>query len=353
MARRKGSLLRQLTLGLSLAIVFLSLASFYYQYRVQRHILTTSISSDLRRQAGLLRSWLEHAETEEERQAVSNRYFQTLEYIEKARQEVVVVDAECRIVATNTERQPGNEYSSSSLTDALRPGVDPGGLQRVIDGQAVCALPLYATSAHRNIAGALLLRQPLTAVDALADSLMFGAFTLLATTLLIIVLVVHVVLRLKVHKPMQAIFMQEYRIREGDLARIDAEDPSNEFSDLYAMYNEMVVRIAEQKKAILEQKDHVALAQLARQAIARVTPPLDEILSRSRALLEGQSSLSEDDRMTLKVIIGNITRIARELKALVVAGDKSAGWLKREADKIRDYDQGTGENKDGDKYVLE
>lgn len=353
MAKRKGSLLRQLTLSLGLAIVFLSLASFYYQYRVQKHILTGSISSDLRRQAGLLRSWLEHAQTDTERQEVSKRYFQTLEYIEKAGQEVVVVDAKCRIIATNTDRKPGDEYSSASLRDAMRPGMVPGGVERMISDEAICALPLYATAAHKKITGALLLRQPMTAVEALADSLMFGAFTLLAATLLIIVLVVHVVLRLKVHKPMQAIFMQEYRIREGDLAKIDAEDPSNEFSDLYAMYNEMVVRIAEQKKAILEQKDHVALAQLARQAIVRVTPPLDEILSRSRALLEGQSSLSDDDRTTLKVIIANITRIARELKALVVAGDKSAGWLKREADKIRDYDKGTEDNKEGSKHVLE
>jgi len=172
---------------------------------------------------------------------------------------------------------------------------------------------------------------------------MLGAFGVLAATLVIMVCVVHGVLRAKVHKPMQAIFMQEYRIREGDLATIDAEDPANEFSDLYAMYNEMVLRIAEQKKAILDQKDHAALARLVRQAISRLSDPLGDILARSRELLEDGTSLSDEDQNTLKHIIGNITRIVRELKSIVVEGSRSASWLQHEADKIREYKRVAGE----------
>jgi len=242
------------------------------------------------------------------------------------------------------------------LEEVMANGASPdGACRREVQDYAI-ALPFYSDPARTQLAGGVLLRQPLTDVGSLVDSLMLGAFVLLAVTLCIIVVVVHIVLRLKVHKPMQAIFMQEYRIREGDLAKIEAADPANEFSDLYAMYNEMVTRIAEQKRAILDQKDHVALAHLARQAVTRLTEPLDEILTRGRTLLEHQSSLSDEDRTTLKQIIGNITRIARELKSIVVEGNKSASFLKREADKIRDYgkqaDDGQQGQSDG-KYVLE
>ena len=346
MAKRKGSLLRQLTVSLGLAIIFLSLASFYYQYQVERHILMASIRDDLAHQANLLRAWLGPAQTDEDRAAIARQYVETLEHLGGDRRTIIIVDADSRVVTSNAEQEPGQVYRPAPLAEAMAAGAPPEGVSLEFAGESVIALPCYASPARKVVKGGILLRQPLTAVEKLAASLMLGAFILLAVTLAIIVVVVHVVLRLKVHRPIQAIFMQEYRIREGDLAKIEAADPQNEFSDLYAMYNEMVTRIAEQKKAIFEQKDHVALARLVRQAIARLTGPLDEILTEARALLEHESSLSDDDRKTLRQIIGNITRIARELKSMVEEGDKSATWLKHEAEKLRQYEQSTPDQTD-------
>ena len=348
MGKRKGSLLRQLTVSLGLAIIFLSLASFYYQYQVEKRILMRSIRSDLVRHAEVLRTWLTEPSTAEARGKVARQYVRTIGDLDKVGQEVIIVDAESRIIAANTGQQPGHDFANKSLQGAMAPGAPADGICEEVAGAYVVALPCYAGAAQRQVTGGILVKQPLTAVDQLAGSLMLGAFVVLAATLVIIVVVVHVVVRLKVHQPMQAIFMQEYRIREGDLAKIEAEDPANEFSDLYAMYNEMVVRIAEQKKAILEQKDHVALAQLVRHAISKLTGPLNEILAQSRTLLEGQSSLSDADRATLKQIIGNITRIARELKSIVLEGDKSAIWLKREAERVRERMEERDSGKDGE-----
>ncbi len=354
MAKHKGSLLRQLTLSLGLAIVFLSLASFCYQYRVEKRILTGSICDDLRNQANQLRTRLGQAETTEERDAIASQYIETLGHLGEGQREVVVVDKDSRIVASNGGQEPGQPAGSEILREAMAPGGSSGEVCREAAGKYIIALPCYADAADARINGGVLLKQPLTAVAHLANRLMLSAFVALAVTLVVIVLVVYAVLRLKVHKPMHAIFMQEYRIREGDLARIEAEDPGNEFSDLYAMYNEMVVRIAEQKKAILDQKDHAALAHLVRQAIAQLTAPLDEILAESRTLLEHQSSVSEADQNTLKQIIAHITRIARELKSIVVEGDKSTTWLRREAKKIREYKKVSGgEEKDEGKQGLE
>jgi len=340
MAKRKGSLLIQLTVNLSLAIVFLSLASFYYQYQVEKHILTGSIRGDLARQAGLLRAWLEGAPGPEARRKVAEQYVETIRHLDKAKQQVMVVDARGKLVATNIENAAGHPLLDEALA---RPSAAEGKCIEV-DGEYIIALPCRVNG--ELIAG-VLLKQPLTAVDRLADSLMLGAFVLLAATLVIIVLVVHYVLRVKVHRPMQAIFMQQYRIREGDLAKIEAEDPANEFSDLYAMYNEMVVRIAEQKRAIFGQQDHVALAHLVRQTIDRLTRPLDDTIAKSRALLEQSSSLSDADRATLKELIANITQMARELRSIVVEGDKSATWLKREAEKIDEHTKESGDPKAG------
>jgi len=340
MAKRKGSLLLQLTVSLSLAIVFLSLASFYYQYQVEKHILMGSIRSDLMRQAGLLRAWLEKAATPEGREKVAAQYIETVDHLDKVKQEIMVVDAQGKAVATNIEKATGHPL----LDEVMAKDAPAEGKCLEMDGKYIIALPCYV---DQKLVAGVLLKQPLTAVGRLADSLMLGAFVLLAITLVIIVLVVHYVLRVKVHQPMQAIFMQQYRIREGDLAKIEAEDPANEFSDLYAMYNEMVVRIAEQKRAIFDQKDHVALAQLVRQTIAKLTRPLDEILTKSRALLEQPSSLSDTDRVTLKEVIANITRMARELKAIVVEGDKSATWLKREAEKVDEHTKESGDGETG------
>ncbi len=342
MAKRKGSLLLQLTLRLGLAVVFLSLASFFYQFRVQRHIMVGSIRSHLTRQATLLRSWLAQAADAAERERVASQYIQTLEHLGAARQTVVVVDEKGAVLSSSTPDPKGVVYVNDALQRALEPGAPTDGVHAQDGDEYLIALPCYSDAARTKTWGAVLLRQPLTAVDRLADSLMLWAFIVFAATLVVIVAVVHYVLRVRVHRPMQAIFMQEYRISEGDLAKIEAQDPGNEFSDLYAMYNEMVVRIAEQKKAIIEQKDHVALAQLVRQAIARLTGPLDGILAESRTLMEHESSLAEEDRKLLKQIISNITRIARELRSIVVEGDKSASWLKREAEKIPHYESESG-----------
>lgn len=352
MAKHKGSLLRQLTLSLGLAIIFLSLSSFYYQYQVEKHILMANIRSDLVRQGCLLRTWLGEAASPEERRSVAQQYVQTLAYLEKTKQEIIIVDDQSRVLAASTGLEPGADFGMQVLKEVMAPDAPPDGKTLVLGSDYIIALPFYA---DKRVAGAIHLKQPLTAVEHLADSLMLGAFILLAVTLAIIVVVVYVVLRLKVHKPMQAIFMQEYRIREGDLARIEAEDPANEFSDLYAMYNEMVLRIAEQKKAILEQKDHVALAQLVRHAVARLTGPLEQIGAESRLLLEHESSLSDADRTTLKQIIANVTRIVRELKAIVLEGDKSATWLKHEAEKVREHTdvKKPTDEKAGGKYPLE
>jgi len=353
MAKRKGSLLRQLTVSLGLAIVFLSLASFYYQYRTERHILLNNIRTDLRRQANLLRKWLAQAGSPAEEKRIALHYVQALERLSETGQRIVIVDARQRVVAASDSPEPQDDYARGLLAQVLAPDASPDGVSVEIAGQCIIALPYSAAAPKNGLGGAVLLQQPLTAVDRLADHLMLNSFALLATTLALVVVVVHYVLRIKVHRPMQAIFMQEYRIREGDLARIEAEDPKNEFSDLYGMYNEMVTRIAEQKRAIIDQKDHVAVAQLVRQAISRLTGPLDEILVRSRTLMERASSLTPEDQATLKQIIGNITRIARELKTIVLEGDKSSTWLKHESEKIRDYDKKTGQNKADGKYVID
>lgn len=352
MAKRKGSLLLQLTLRLGLAIVFLSLASFFYQFRVQKHIMVSSIRSDLTRQATLLRSWLAQAADAVERERIAHQYIRTLEYLDPAKQTVVVVDEKGVVLASSKAEERGTVCVNNTIQKALEPGAPGEGIHAHDDNEYVVALPCYGDATRTKTWGAVLIRQPLTAVEKLADSLMLWAFIVFAATLVIIVVVVHYVLRVRVHRPMQAIFMQEYRISEGDLAKIEAEDPGNEFSDLYAMYNEMVVRIAEQKKAIIEQKDHVALAQLVRQAIARLTGPLDGILAESRTLMEHESSISEEDRKLLKQIIANITRIARELRSIVMEGDKSATWLKREAEKIPHYANADGESHTDGRHVI-
>lgn len=350
MTKHKGSLLRQLTISLGLAIVFLSLASFYYQYQTEKRILMKSIRGDLMRQANLLRAWLREARNDATRRRVAAQYVETLGHLNESKQELIVVDRDRKVIAASSGQEPGKVFGSEVLRQAMAPGAPPEGTCSEVGDEYVIALPCYTDAGRAEVSGGILLKRPLTAVDNLADSIMLATFLLLAATLVILVVVVHVVLRIKVHKPIQAIWMQEYRIREGDLARIEAEDPQNEFSDLYAMYNEMVMRIAGQKRAIMEQKDHVALAHLVRQAISRLTDPLDEILTDSRTLLERQSSLSDADRATLKKIIGSITQIARELKSMVVEGDKSATWLKQQAAKIREYDRrsdGQGEQQQG------
>jgi nitrogen fixation/metabolism regulation signal transduction histidine kinase len=345
MAKRKGSLLRQLTFSLGLAIIFLSLASFYYQYVVQRHILTTNIREELISQATLVRAWLVRAKTDQEREQIAKQYVETLEHIDQLKQQVLIIRADGTVITSS------NGYFSADMQrNAVKPGVAIEGVGRVEGEYYVVALPVFSDPALKTPAAAILIRQPMTVVGRLIDSLMLGAFILLAVTLVIIVSVVYYVVRLKVHKPMQAIFMQEYRIREGDLARIEAEDPSNEFSDLYAMYNEMVVRIAEQKKATLSQKDDVSVARAMRQAVGKLAQPLEDIGTQCRTLLEHESSLDPADRDALKKIVADVTRIVRELNVLVSEGNKSASLLKRQAERIRKYDQ------DGDKvkgkYVL-
>lgn len=333
MAKRKGSLLRQLTLGLGLAIVFLSLASFYYQYQTERYLLTDSIRGNLARQAQLLRSWLGQAKTDAQLREVARQYTETIEYMDESGHEVLILDSESKVLASTS----GREYGERVTNYVIRNALEQGGAEPVVrewEGAIRVGLAFETGVPGKQGTGVVMIQHPLTSVAVLADRLMLATFLLLAVTLVVIVVVVHVVLRLKVHKPIQAIWMQEYRIREGDLARIEAPDPNNEFSDLYAMYNEMVMRLADQKRAILEQKDHAALGQLVRESIDRLTGPLDDILTKSRTLLEHESSLSEDDRKLLKEIIGNITRMARELKAIVVEGDESAGWLQREADRL-------------------
>ena len=343
MAKRKGSLLWQLTLSLGLVIVFLSVSSFYYQLQVEKRILIQNIRADMMSQASLLRVWLTQSDNPVERLDAAERYLEVATHREEAGRQIVIVDAESKIIAENTGDPRGKYYPDPALAEAMGEDRPEGGVARIVGDRYVVALPCFADPTKKKLMGAVLLRQPLTEIDQLTAVLMLGEFIVLAVTLVIIVGVVHLVLRAKVHKPMQAIFMQEYRIREGDLATIEAEDPANEFSDLYAMYNEMVLRIAEQKKAIIDQKDHVALARLVRQSISKLTQPLDEILTKSRELLERSSSLSKEDENTLKQIIGNITRIARELKAIVVEGSKSATWLQHEADKIREYQRLAGD----------
>lgn len=346
MAKRKRSLLRQLTLTLGLAIVFLSLASFYYQAQVGKRILVQNIRETMVNQASLLRAWLAQATSQEERARIAEQYIAALKYREGSGQKITIVDGDARVLADSSGRDQGKVFLHGLLGEAMGEGAKEEGIARLGHEEYAVALPWYTDSTKSSVGGGILLSYPLTPVDNLADLLMLGAFGVLAATLVIMVFVVHGVLRAKVHKPMQAIFMQEYRIREGDLATIEGEDPANEFSDLYAMYNEMVLRIAEQKKAILDQKDHVALARLVRQAISRLSDPLGEILTKSRSLLEGEASLSEEDQNTLKHIIGNITRIVRELKAIVVEGSKSASWLQHEADKIREYKRVAAEEED-------
>lgn len=352
MAKRKGSLLLQLTVRLGLAIVFLSLASFFYQFRVQKRIVVNSIRSDLTRQATLLRSWLTQAADTGAREQIASQYVQTLEYLDSAKQTIVVVDNKGVVLASSRPEEKGSIYANATIQKVIEPGAPADGIHNQNDTEYLVALPCYADVARTKLWGAILLRQPLTAVAKLADSLMLWAFVVLAATLAVIIGVVYYVLRVRVHRPMRALFMQEYRISEGDLAKIEAEDPGNEFSDLYAMYNEMVVRIAEQKKAIIEQSEHVAVAQLVRQAIARLTGPLDNILSESRRLMEHKSSISEEHRKLLEQIIANITRIARELRSIVAEGDKSATWLKREMEKISHYSDRSGESHAHGRYVI-
>ncbi len=337
MAKRKGSLLRQLTLTVGLVIVFLSLASFYYQWQVGKRILVENIRETIKDRALELCTRLTLADSPEARAKEAAHHITAWRYGESSGRTITIVDGDLKILADSSGRELGTVFRNGLLGDAMSEGAKEGGVPLLERDKYTVALPWYTDASKTTIAGGVLLSHPLTPVDRLADLLMFGALGVLVVTLVIMVCVVHAVLRAKVHKPMQAIFMQEYRIREGDLATIDAEDPANEFSDLYAMYNEMVLRIAEQKKAILDQKDHGALARLVRQAISRLTDPLGEILTKSRALLEGGTSLAEEDQNTLKHIIGNITRIVRELKAIVVEGSRSASWLEQEADKIREY----------------
>ena len=346
MAKRKGSLLRQLTLTVGLVIVFLSLASFYYQWQVGKRILVENIRETMRGRALELCTRLTLAGTPETRAKEAAHHIAAWKYGEGGGRTVTIIDGDGKVLADTAGREVGTVFRHGLLGEAMSEGAKEDGVKRLGREKYTVALPWYTDATKTTIAGGVLLSHPLTPVARLADLLMFGAFGVLVVTLVIMVCVVHGVLRAKVHKPMQAIFMQEYRIREGDLATIDAEDPANEFSDLYEMYNEMVLRIAEQKKAILDQKDHAALARLVRQAISRLSDPLGEILTKSRELLEGGTSLSEEDQTTLKHIIGNITRIVRELKAIVVEGSKSASWLEQEADKIREYKRVAAEEGD-------
>ncbi len=341
MLKRKGSLLRQLTLSLGLAIIFLSLSSFYYQYQIERRVLTDNIRENLERQAWLLRSRLSQAETDAQLLDIARQYAEAIEYMDEAGHAVLIVDGEGEVLAGTGGLRPNDPMVGLALSQE-----DDTPVVREIKGDIQLALAFPVDPLSSDRAGALMMKHPLTPVATLADRLMLSTFSLVAITLLAMIFVVHMVLRYKVHQPLHTLWMHEYRIREGDLARIEGPDPNNEFSDLYSMYNEMVVRIAEQKRAIIEQKDHAALGDLTRNAVDRLTGPLDEILSKSQTLLEQESSLSDEDRTLLREIITNITRIARELKSIVVEGDKSSMWLEQEAGAVPDFDTPNDEPKD-------
>jgi methyl-accepting chemotaxis protein len=354
MAKRKGSLLVQLTVSLGLAIVFLSLASFFYQFQVERRILINSIREDLVHQASLIRAWLTDARTPEERRKIAGQYAAAIEHLDSMNQAIVIVDADRSVIGSNTGKEIGAEFASTLLDEAMAAGAPPEGVTRQAGGRLQTAVAFHEGPTGRDVRGGVLIDQPLTPVNQLADSLMLGAFILLLATLVIIVLVVYLVLRVKVHRPMHAIFMQQYRIREGDLARIDAKDPRNEFSDLYSMYNEMVEKLAQQRRATLEQKEYVALGDLVRQISGKITGPMDELIRRSRTLMERASSLSDEDRATLRELLANLTRIARELQGLVAQGDRSAHWIKRELDKAKETSRKFGDtDAEGRRYSLE
>jgi hypothetical protein len=356
MAKRKGSLLVQLTVSLGLAIVFLSLASFFYQFQVERRILIDSIREDVGHQASLIRAWLTDAGSAEQRRKIAKQYIAAIEHMDSMKQQLVIVDAERRVIGSNTGQEVGDQVASSLLGEAMAADAPPGGITREVGGRIEAAVAFHSGPARCDVLGGVLIVQPLTPVTRLADSLMLGAFVLLVITLVIIVVVVYLVLRVKVHRPMQAIFMQQYRIREGDLVRIEAEDPRNEFSDLYSMYNEMVGKLAQQRRATLEQKEYVALGDLVRQISGKITGPMDELIQRSRRLMERASSLSDEDRQTLREMLGHLTRIARELQSLVAQGDRSARWIKREMEKARETSRTLGEGSEdgaGRRYSLE
>lgn len=334
MAKHKRSLLRQLTLGLSLAIVFLSITSFYYQYQQQRAVLLQKIQDDARAQATMLRLMLGRAK--EEYKASAQTLIGQITSTNDTKQKIIITDKDKKVIASNTGlNDAGQEVINSSLSKVVQfPGAYPQGDAGIQGEEYIIAMPFFTDTANKHVAGGILLYQPLTPMNKLANSLMLSSFGLLACTLGLIILVIYYVLKDKVHKPMQAIFMQQYRIREGDLVKIEAEDPNNEFSDLYAMYNEMVVRIAEQKKAILEQKDVSAVSAMSKQALRRLAGPIEDILIKSKLLLDPKSSLSEADKATLRGLIVNLSHLSQEMKQLVSQGEKSTNILRREAAKV-------------------
>jgi len=286
MKPRRSSLVAQLTVRLGALVCVLLILFVAADYHAQKQEIFRSTLSRMAESARLLRLFLTEGKSPEEWEPAIRAYCHQMGQCGVTNHQLALVSRDGQLLSTTGNRAQLTVDEVALARRALR-GEDvqtPAPLDGSPGKVAGVAVPLRVRGAAEP-ASALLYTEPLVEFDQLVHDLLVTRLALLAIFLCLILLVVFLVVRRKVSRPLNALYLHEVDVSRGILEPHDYPDPNNEISEIYDMFNEMVRRLGEHEERIFEAQKRTEHLKAIEEIEQHLSEPIKNVYQKLEVLM--------------------------------------------------------------------
>ncbi|MBM4047845.1 MAG: HAMP domain-containing protein, partial [Planctomycetes bacterium] len=319
MSERRTRLRWQLISSLALAIGFLMAVFLVVDYRVQHKVLVRDLSERMGQELSLLQLALNAERDRDGRRTLLREYCARMVHHNKPGHLIAALDRTGTPIAATREDAASNVLNKGEVAVLVADGAGFYTAERELEGQRVLAvaIPFFAGSpAPSKAEGVLLYAEPLVDVHRLGKYLLTSRAALLACALAAIALVLGLVVNRYVLRPLYALLVHAHKVGQGDLSPIAFPDPGNEIGELQERFNQMVAKLGEHQRDLLEAQSYVAHTDAALEAYASIIKPVTDVILNAEFLMARRYGLDSEETKAIESIYSAATRIKRVINEL-------------------------------------
>lgn len=318
----------RLLLPLLGAVAAVMLAFAFWAVRQREQTLAAEVRSETRAHAVALGLAIESAFRDPYRKDVQ-------EIIDRLSRErtvfgVVIYDPEGEPLFLSQPLTPA-DAASSDLVSRVLTTEEAEEYRRTIQSERVHALMLPIMDPLGKAIGAFEVTQPLSFLEAEIARTRQRFLLNTATLLLAITLVILLLLRRLVERPLSRLLAAVHALERGEMEhRIQPDHGAAELSELAGEFNRMAERLQEAREATVREAEErldlerrlreteklAAVGNIAAGLAHEIGAPLHVIRGRAEMLLRRQH-LDDAERRNLRIIVDQIARITRIVRSLL------------------------------------
>jgi len=269
MAKNKGTLLGQLTRGLSIGILAVIVVFLVVLYNVQMHVLVNNATAAMLEQCRILRIVLQGCQDDEERQAALDDFYDKL--VAGGKEVPVAFFTYPGHALTPHEMNLTPPVPLEFIARAFDNVGTEGSTSKLAGPPAVMAVTMSTYDRHGRRQGLIYYAQSMDPLEGLAVRLLLVEAGMMLLLWALAVVITYLIVRIKVAAPLLHLYVRQHQASRGQCRPLEVQDKlGTEIAQLYEGYNEMVARLMKYRASEEEARE---VSEAAESTAGTAQPP--------------------------------------------------------------------------------